>query len=252
VKILCSALNAGHGITVYHTGPALDHGPLPSFFYFAISGSDSLCLDPFNQPVQFLQGEMIRIFSMTLPGHENGLPAKGAMPLWAEDLAKGIDCVRDFIETARIGVDFTIREKFADPNKLATGGLSRGGFMAAHLAATEGRFRSLLGFAPLTRLGTLKDFANLQQNPLVQNLDLVHLAEKLSDRHVQLYIGNHDTRVGTRDCFDFAMNLVEKKKTRISHVKMGIYPSIGQDGHGTPLEIFREGARWIASQLGQP
>src|SRR5690606_34160312 len=121
------------------------------------------------------------------------------------------------------------REKFADPNKLATGGLSRGAFLAAHLAARDERFRSLLGYAPLTRLGALKEFASLKDNAL----DLIHLAKALSDRHVRLYIGNDDKRVGTRDCFDFAMALVQEKKARTSQVEMTITPSLGRDGHGT-------------------
>ncbi len=161
MKTLCSAITVAPDVTLYHTGPALDHGPLPSFFYFALSGPDSLTLDPFNQPVQFLHGQMIRIFSLTLPGHENDLPAKEAMNLWAEDIAKGTDCVGNFLDTVQMAVDFAIRERFADPHKLATGGLSRGGFIAAHLAARDPRFRFLLGFAPLTRLSRIKEFAEM-------------------------------------------------------------------------------------------
>lgn len=249
MKTLCNALTVAPGITLYHTGPALDHGPLPSFFYFAISGPDSLTLDPFNQPVQFLQGQMIRIFSMTLPGHENNLPATGAMTIWAEDLAKGTNCVSDFLDAAQLAIDFAIREKFVDPTRMAVGGLSRGGYIAAHLAAREERFRFLLAFAPLTRLRSIKEFSQLQDHPLSNQLDIHNLAEPLSDRHIRLYIGNHDTRVGTRDCFDFAMELVEKKKNRTSQVEMIITPSIGRDGHGTSPEVFKEGAQWIARSL---
>lgn len=239
MKTRCNALTVAPDITLYHSGPALDHGPLPSFFYFALSGPDSLTLDPFNQPVQFLDGKMIRVFSMTLPGHEANLPAAGATALWASD----INSIDRFLDQAQRAVEFAIREKFVDPNKMATAGLSRGGFIAAHLAAREERFRFLLGFAPLTRLGKLKEFAGHKDT----GLDLIHLAAALSDRHVRLYIGNDDTRVGTRDCFDFATALVEKKKTRVSQVELFITPSIGQMGHGTSPEIFQQGANWIAS-----
>ena len=247
MKLPCSALNVGPDITLYHTGPALDYGPLPSFFYFSISGPDSLMLDPFNQPVQFLHGEMIRVFSMTLPGHENGLPAKEAMSLWAEDISKGIDCVGDFLEKAKMAIDFAIREKFVNPHKMATGGLSRGGFIAAHLAARDERFRFLLGFAPLTKLGRIKEFHGMKENTLVRSLDLTHLSHPLSNRHVRLYIGNQDTRVGTHECFEFAMSLVEHKKQ--AQVELFITPSIGQMGHGTPPEIFQQGAQWIAKSI---
>ncbi len=252
MKNLCSALTVAPDVTLYHTGPALDHGPLPSFFYFALSGPDSLTLDPYNQPVQVLRGQMIRIFSMTLPGHENELPATKAMSIWAEDLSKGIPTLPQFLDAAQQAVDFAVREKFADPQKMATGGLSRGGFIAAHLAARDERFRILLGFAPLTRLGKLREFAHMHDHELTNRLDLVHLAEPLSDRHIRLYIGNDDTSVGTHECYEFAMSLVRKKKSRSAQVELFISPSIGQRGHGTSPEIFKEGSEWVFHSIKIP
>lgn len=234
------------GITLYHRGPSLDHGPLPSFFYFCISGKDTLSLDPFNQPVQFLHGQMIRVFSLTLPGHENDLPPKEAMKVWAENLEKNKDLfLKNFIEEIQTALDFAIQEKFADPLKLACGGLSRGAFIAAHLAAQDERFQHLLGFAPLTKLGKLKEFPS----PYNGQLDLDHLAPLLADRHIRLYIGNDDTQVGTKECFDFASAVVKEKKKGTSHVELFMYPSIGKNGHGTPPEIFQEGARWIINMF---
>lgn len=192
---------------------------------------------------------MIRIFSLTLPGHENGLPATGAMQIWAEDIEKGIPSIQNFLDSAQQALDFAIRERFASPDKLAVGGLSRGAFMAAHLAARDKRFRHLLGFAPLSRLSKLKEFHPLAENPAVHRLDLTHLANPLSDRHVRLYMGNDDTQVGTRECFDFATAIVKQKKTRTSHVEFLMYPSIGKNGHGTPPEIFKQGADWIIHNL---
>lgn len=192
---------------------------------------------------------MIRVFSMTLPGHENGLPATGAMKIWAEELSRGKNCVEEFLRKLDIAVDFAIDEKFADQNKLATAGLSRGGFIASHLAARDKRFKHVLGFAPLTKLSKIKEFRDLEELSLANKLDLEHLAPQLSDRHVRLYIGNDDTRVGTRSCFEYAMKLVEKRQTRTSQVELSIYPSIGQMGHGTPPEIFKGGAEWILSHL---
>ncbi len=246
MKILCSELNAG----LYHVGPPLDLGPLPSLFYFSISGPDSLCLDPFNQIVQFLQGEMIRVFSLTLPGHENGLPAKEAMKIWADDMHKGQDRIGEFLDEIQLAVDFAIREKFVNPEKMAAAGLSRGAMIAAHVVAKDERFRHLVGFSPLTQLRKIKEFQEMQHNSIANGLDLVHLAENLSDRHIKLFIGNQDTRVGTKECFDLAMSIVEKKKIRSADVELLIYPSIGHMGHGTPPEIFKQGASWIKSHLG--
>jgi esterase FrsA len=192
---------------------------------------------------------MIRVFSMTLPGHENNLPAKEAMKIWADDISKGRDPVNDFLDSASLAVDFAVREKFADPAKLATAGLSRGGFIAAHLAARDHRFRHIVGFSPMTRLLKIKEFSHLQENKFAKQLDLELLAELLGDRHLRLYVGNEDKRIGTRECFEFAMSVVRQKKGRTAQLELLIYPSIGLDGHGTPPEIFKQGADWISDSL---
>lgn len=249
-----AALQAAPDVTLYHSGPALDHGPLPSFFYFSLSGPDSLNLDPFNQPVQFLQGKMIRIFSMTLPGHEANLPATEALSVWASDFKKGLDPIGQFLDSAVTALDFAIREKFVDPGRLAVGGLSRGGLIAAHLAARYEKIRFLLGFAPLTKFHYAKEFSHLKEHPLVKSYNLENLSESLYDRHTRLYIGNCDTLVSTHSCFDFAMSLAakaEEKKIRSPQVELFIYPSIGRMGHGTPPEIFQQGADWVFKCLSR-
>lgn len=192
---------------------------------------------------------MIRIFSMTLPAHESNLPAKEAMKIWAEEMGKGVDRIDPFLMDIQRAVDFAVSEKFADPSKMAAAGLSRGAMIAAHVAARDERFKHIVGFAPLTKLRLIREFQEIQNNNIVNGFDLIHLAPALADRHIKLFIGNEDTRVGTRACFDFAMALVEKKKTKISHTELVIYPSIGQMGHGTPPEIFKNGANWISSHL---
>jgi esterase FrsA len=246
----CVELSVAPGIDLYHAGPALDHGPLPSLFYFALSGPDSLSLDPFNQPVQFLRGKMIRVFSLTLPAHENKLPPTAAMQTWAEDYARGADPLGEFLDNCAAAVAFAIEQKFADPKKLAAAGLSRGGLAALHAAARDERFRSVLAFAPITKLSALKEFHSLKTQ--AQVFDAENVADSLCDRSVRLYIGNCDTRVDTRSCFEFASALAQKaiqRKIRSPQIEFIMTPSIGMHGHGTSPEIFKQGADWIASQL---
>jgi len=234
---------------LFHVGPALDHGPLPSIFYFCLSGPDSLTLDPINQPVQFLGKKWIRIFSMTLPAHEEGLSPDEALAVWAEEIAQGKDPLSEFFESALAAVEYTVRQKFADPHKLGIAGLSRGGFVASHIAAREKRFKAILQFAPLTRLSKGGDFAAIADHPLVQSLDVFHLAKHLANRHIRFYIGNKDTRVHTKSCLEFAMELTDHSTHRSPQIELIMTPSIGQWGHGTSPEAFRQGAEWLASCL---
>lgn len=247
-----ATLEVAPDIALYHVGPSLDHGPLPSLFYFALSGRDSLAKDPYNQPVQFLQKHMFRSFSMDLPAHENQLSPTDALTVWAEDFSRGYNCLGEFLDKTSQAIDFAIRERFVDPKKLAIAGLSRGGLIAAHIAARDERFRFLLAFAPMTKLGVAKEFSHLREDPTVRSFDTLDLAQDLCNRHIRIYIGNRDTRVETRSCFEFAAALADKayeKKIRSPQIEFIMSPSTGQMGHGTPPEVFRAGSMWIAECL---
>lgn len=249
MKLTCTALEIPSAVTVYHTGPALEKGPLPSIFYFALSGPDSLTLDPYNQPVQFLQGQEIRFFSLTLPAHEEGLSPHNAISVWAEEMAKGVDLLHPFFDAVQKAVDYTVQQKLADPHKLGVMGLSRGGFIASHVAARDKRFQHMVQFAPVTRLEKAKEFHAMQGNSILHSLDLFTLAPEIADRNIRLYIGNKDTRVDTRSCFEFMEHLTQHAPTKFPPISLFINPSIGQYGHGTSPEIFREGAHWLADAI---
>jgi dienelactone hydrolase len=250
MKPNCCAITVAPDITLYHSGPSLDLGPLPSFFYFAVSGNETLLQEPFNQPVEFLNGQMIRVFSMTLPGHEGNLLATKAIEVWADDYAHQRDPLNDFLDQFEIALSFAIQQKFVDPDKMAIGGLSRGGFIALHAAARDQRMKYVLGFAPVTDLHKVEEFSSLEA--IIPILDLKKVSRELIHQNIRLYISNRDTRVDTRSCFEFAMSVVEsanQHQIRSPKVELILYPPVGHHGHGTPLEIFKAGADWIASCL---
>ncbi len=219
---------------VSYVGSHLDMGPLPAAFYFSLSAEDSLGLDPFNQPVQFLSKLPIRVFSLTLPAHEDKKDPHKAMSIWQENP----HLVEEFITHAKTVIYRLLEKGVLIPEQLAIFGLSRGGFIAAHLAAHIAEFKTLLAFAPLTQF---------------DHMSIEGLSDKLFDRKVRFYIGNHDTRVGTDHCFHFINKLSKtafEKGIRSPQVELIISPSTGQYGHGTPKEIFFQGAEWLAKQLG--
>lgn len=239
-------------IEVFYTGPHISTGPLPTLFYFSLSAKDSLCLGPFNQPVAYLSALPLRIFSITLPGHENNLPPTEALNAWASDIISGRNPVAEFVDKVKRTVDALENQGLLIPNRTAVAGLSRGAFIAAHAAAAIPQFQWILGFAPLTKLSGAKEFQELSHHSTVKALSLEHLASKLTDRKLRFYIGNLDTRVRTRSCFDFIETLSQTafaNKIRSPSVELIIGPSIGRDGHGTPQAVFNEGAQWIAEQL---
>jgi hypothetical protein len=250
---LIHRLHIHPSIELAYKGPDFSFGPLPALFYFALSAQDSLNLDPLNQPVAYLSSSSLRIFSMTLPGHENHLPPTQALHFWANKIAQGHNLITEFIEKIKTVIETLLHQHVLIPDRIAVAGLSRGSFIATHAAASIDQFRWILGFAPLTDLSYTKEFQDLYQNPDVKLLSLEHCIPFLINRPLRYYIGNHDTRVGTRQCFDFVEKLATAafdSMIRSPQVELMIAPSIGRDGHGTSQEIFHEGAQWIAEKLG--
>jgi len=235
-------------LTIYHLGPDLNLGPLPAYFYFALSGKESLTLDPFNQPAVYMAEHPVRVFSLTLPGHGEGYTTNTAISLWANELSSGHNIIQEFIENAKETIDYLIDQQVIDPQHLATAGLSRGGFIATHLAASHEKIGALVGYAPMTRLTYLQEFEGVRSH----SLDLIHLVDKLVNKKVRFYIGNRDVRVGTEESFKFIEVLTEagyQAGYRSPSAELIISPSIGHKGHGTPPHIFRDGVEWIYKQL---
>ena len=168
------------GTELYYEGADLDQGPLPALFYFAISGEESLTLHPYNSPVVYGAGPELRIFSLTLPGHGGSFNKFKAMEYWAKEIAAGNYPIENFLDQAVRAIDWLIEEEIVHPDHLALCGLSRGGLIATHIASREKRVRTLLGFAPITRLEEVEPF---EENPRLESLNLTSLAENLTHLH---------------------------------------------------------------------
>jgi predicted esterase len=237
--------------TCFYIGPDISKGATPTLFYFALSAEDSLLQDPYNQLIQFLPEETLRIFSLTLPFHEPPLKPQKALSHWAESFEKGEDVLTPFIDEVENCVSY-LKKNHLLTNQTAVAGLSRGALIAVLIASKMALFRHLLLFAPLTDLTYAKEFSSLSQNPSLEKYQSVNYAKDLFDRNIFATIGNHDQRVSTENCFRFISAVTDiaiKEGLRSPQVSMHIYPSIGMGGHGTPPEIFKKGALWIEQEL---
>lgn len=237
-----------------YLGPSPEEGTLPAFFYFALSGRESLELHPYSQPARSVADTHLRVFSFTIPGHEPGFNKVHAMQYWAEQMAQGEYLLEEFFERVVQAIHWLMEQKIVDPEHIGVGGLSRGGFIATHIAAKIPQIHAVLGFAPLTELMQLKEFApfpSLQRR--ASELDLTHLVDRLTHvRHFRFYMGNLDTWVGTDACYHFIRLLAKKgheKHARHQKVELMLTQSIGHKGHGTHPQTFEQGALWIKKIL---
>lgn len=240
------------GLPILHKGPPLIVGPLPAIFYFTLGAEDSLNVDPFNQLVLNLANDPIRIFSFTLPGHTDDVDKSKAITFWAEAISKNHDVINEFIFKSLKNINYLVEQGFIYPHRIATAGLSRGSFIATHLALREPRIHTILGFAPLTKFEPLEEFQPILHHPIIESLELNKYLKQLVGKNLRYYIGNRDTRVGTEHCFSFIKDLTDvsyDEGLRSPPVELIVSPAIGMKGHGTPPSAFQDAASWIKGKL---
>lgn len=204
-----------------YVGAPLSQGALPAIVYFALTASQSLELDPFNQfPAEILArcDGKVRVFSATLPLHSDDMAANEAVfHAWAEVYQAGGDIVSGFVRRADDAVRQLVTNNYASAERVYVAGLSRGGLFAALLAARNEHIRSCLAFAPVTVLAQLPELApstitNPRATEKIARASLLQsdVIDALVDVSVRIYMGNSDTRVGTRNAFDFAHAVAER------------------------------------------
>ncbi len=251
-KVAKDQIELETGQTFYFAGPPLERGPLPAFFYFSLSGQDSLNLEPYNQPAVYAASDQLRVFSTSLPFHDD-YDKKEVMNKWAEEIENDCDFLTPFLDQTHQSLLALMEMGAVAPENLAVGGLSRGSLIAAHLAAREKRIHSAVLFAPLTRLKGSASFSHLHESPIMEKQSIFSLIPELHRTHIRIYIGNRDVMVGTSNACEFIRQLADsafEAGVRSPPAELIISASIGYKGHGTPSHIFKEGAEWIAAKLG--
>lgn len=239
-------------LPLFYIGPDLEEGcHLPCVIYLALSAKETLLIDPFNQPAAYLHPHPLRVFSVDLPFHGESLPATEGMKRWAEEYVKGNDLLSEFLDKLESSLNTLFTH--INPSQVAIMGLSRGGFIASHIAARIERITKIALYAPLTYLPGCLEFADLKESPLVEHLNLSPLTPLLAHKKIKVLIGNRDLRVSTDLCYQWIRSLVDtafSSNIKSAPIEMALKPSIGYMGHGTSKETFEEGALWILSQLG--
>ncbi len=238
--------------SLWFTGASLNQGMQPALFYFSLSGEQSLTLAPYNQPVTELQGAPLRIFSLTLPFHGPDLDPTKAFGHMAEAMARGENPIGEFLDRAQRTIAYLVDQGVADPDHMASAGLSRGALIATHLAARDPRIGTVCGFAPWMEPARSPEFHELADRMAVQQLALTTLIDQLTCTAIRFYVGNRDTAVSTERVFRFITDLTERayqQRIRSPHAELIITPSIGHRGHGTPESSFNAGAAWLKQRL---
>lgn len=214
-------------------GPDLHTPGIKTVIYFSLSAEDSLSTSPFSNPAKMLEKKGFRVLSPTLPFHEENKRPSSIKSIWGENKHS----LFAFLSDLEIAID-ELTPSFS--GHLGVAGLSRGAFIATHIGSRMPQITAILGFAPLSHLHH------------TQELDVIHLAPKLTQKKIRYFIGHNDTLVGTQNAIDAVCAFISAaQKVKIENPPMGIHikPSVGREGHGTLDYVFEEGIEWLTKNL---
>ncbi len=227
--------------------------PAPTLMIFSGSIENTLSKPYFRQCGNALSEKGYLCVSIDLPCH--GKEAIKGEPSgiagWNHRIAKGENIVEEFQKRASEVLDHLIETKIADPNRIAAAGTSRGGFLAIQFAAHDERVNCVAGFAPVTNLTALREFAGNEELPLVTRLSLESQAKRLAGKPVWVIIGDRDERVSTRSAMDFAMALSSEAVAKDVPSQLELHVVSEPRGHTTPKGAAEQAAIWVHQKLAE-
>ncbi len=222
--------------------------PAPTVFFLGGAVEDSLTQPQYLEAQEAL-GAGVLFVTFDLPGHglEHRQGEPGSIGAWRYRLDHGEDLTGDVVRRGKAVLDFLVNEGYTDPTKVAVFGTSRGGFMALHFAAAEPRIHNIAGFAPVTDLLALAEFAGMSPDQSARRVAGTEIVDRLLDRGIWLIIGSTDHRVGTGKAIRFTERVIEKSEAagRRPEIELHIGPS---DGHRVPAGGYAEAGRWLRRQ----
>jgi predicted esterase len=209
----------------------------PALLLFATTAEGTLTHDLYGRVGRHLHARGWNVISLDVPCH--GADARAGEPPelagWAARVAAGEDLVAAWQARVR---DVVAHLAATGITRFAAAGTSRGGYAALQAAASEPRIAAVAGFAPVTRLTALREFAGVD----AARFDAHQAVPALAGRPVWLTIGAADDRVGTDHAIAFARALTAAG----SAVSLHVLPT---PGHCSEPAWHDAAAAWLAEVL---
>jgi dienelactone hydrolase len=245
VQILTT--KAGHRFGIWPEKPT---GPAPTLVFFGGSVEDMLA-DAYQRQCGNLlaeKGYVCVLLDAPCEGEEKRPDEPGGLDGWRYRLEHDDDIVPGVNARATEVLDHLIDRGYTDPEKIAACGISRGGFLAMHFAASDPRVKCTAVYAPAVNLGTLPYFKGAEKHPAVRSVDLMAVADKLARKPLWIVVGDQDRSIDTDYVIAFARK-VSRLSGQNSRIELHVMPEPG--GHNTPAGSDRQSAVWIAKQFDQ-
>ncbi len=233
------------GGTKYGLLPVQASGAAPTVVLLGSTAYGNLTNPDFARQGWLLHVNGWNVASLDAPCHGEDLRA-GERPEilgWADRFQKGEDAVAAFVAHANDVMDQLVMEKVARPGSIAVSGISRGGFLAFHVAAGNARVGAVCAMAPVTDWGVLREFAQMKENPLVKSTALINWADKITCP-VWTIIGSADDRVDTSKAMEFMQHLLANNTARAAGTVIDLHVT-STPGHQSFAWWHDEAARWL-------
>lgn len=224
--------------------------PAPTLIVLSGNAVDSLVKANFLKAGEQLVPRGYVCVTIDLPCHGE-FAKKGYSNLtgWGKLAAEGNDFVDEFNQRMKNVIDHLIETGVTDPQKIASTGTSRGGFMAIRYMAYDTRVACGVGYSPVTDLRQLREFEVAQTQPTVDAMSLNAYVHQLVGRPVFIMIGDRDDRVGTHSAIDFMRRLSQAAvEADVPSENMLVVKSEPR-GHSTPARTAELAAQWIYHTL---
>ncbi|MEX1231980.1 MAG: alpha/beta fold hydrolase [Planctomycetaceae bacterium] len=233
--------------------PAKPKEPAPVLIVLANSIEGTLGDEYFRMAGNSLSQKGYFCVTIDLPchGQEQRPDEPAGLDGWRHRLENDDNFVAETNKKLSAVLDHLIDAGWADKDRIAAIGTSRGGFMATHFAAAEPRVRCVAAIAPVADLTDLREFVDVKNKDLVDQLALEHLAEKLAGRGVWMIIGDRDDRVNTDRTVALARRLTSKSLELGKPALVDLYVISEPQGHTTPRWAWscEQAADWIERHL---
>lgn len=226
--------------------------PAPTLLVLSATIQESLGDPYYRQCGNALAERGYLLISLDLPGH--GVAQRADEPVglaaWRARSDQNEDFIAPFTGSARRVLDYLVGAGYADANRIAACGTSRGGFMALQCAAADPRIQAVAAFAPVTDLMALREFNGAANTDHVATLSLPYRAESLAGRSLWLIIGDRDERVSTDACIAFARQVTKLSLENEKPADVTLIVQPESKGHTTPAGAPEKAAAWIGERLG--
>lgn len=183
--------------------------------------------------------------SLDIPCHGAWLfeGAQAGLNGWFDLCTAGENFVAQFVGRVNAMLNHARSTGLAHAHRHAVVGVSRGGFLALHLAQAD-VIGTVVGISPVTKLTRLSEFAGYTgDEPFPLDPKVLRWYSG------NMSISNRDTRVGTWDvadlykCITEAQIAVGKKQWKL------VIGAVDGDGHTQLTGSHEEAANWIAARV---